>query len=132
MTYTVKSESLIRAKERAANVGSEADSFLNEFLDLSARTDSSGQTHYAVFLAAAVWLEQSPQYQLLSQAENGVKFTQMVSAIASLRSLQFGYDSRYQLVVPPGFEVAPLATTQTSMRERRVFGSSTLKTVVMP
>lgn len=129
MLYIVKADSLIRTKERAANAGAEADAFLNEFLDLSARTDSTGQIHFAVFLAAAVFLEQSPKYQMLSQAENGVKFTQMVSAIASLRALQLGYDSRYQLIVPPGFEVAEEATT--NMRSR-IFGSSTLRTVVIP
>lgn len=125
MLYTNKADSLIRTKERAANAGVEADAFLNEFLDLSARSDSTGIPHYAVFLSAAVYLEQSPKYQTLSQAENGVKFTQMVSAIASLRALQLGYDSRYSLTVPPGFGVQLSEVTTRS----RVFGSSTLKTV---
>ena len=125
MLYTVKADSLIRARERAANAGAEADAFLNEFLDLSARTDATGQIHYAVFLSAAVYLEQSPQFQQLSEAD-GVKFTQMVSAITSLRSLQLGYDLRYQLIVPEGFQV--IGTTKRS----HIFGSTTLKTVVIP
>lgn len=126
MQYIDKVSSLARAKERAANVGSEADAFLNEFLDLSARTETNGQIHFAVFLAAAVYLEQSPQFQQLSEAGD-VKFTQMVSAIASLRSLQLGYDMAYGLTVPDGFQVIGTTTPKA-----RIFGSSTLKTVVMP
>lgn len=125
--YTNKAESLIRAKERAANVGSQADAFLNELLDLSSGIDASGTTHYRVYYCAAVWLEQSPQFQLLKEAENGVKFTQMVSAITSLRSLQLSYDMRHGLVVPDGFQIIG-----TSVSKSRVFGSSTLRTVVTP
>lgn len=126
MQYTVKADSLLRAKERAANAGAEADAFLNELLDLSAGIDSSGTTHFRIFYCASVWLEQSPQFQTLSKAE-GIEFTQMVSAIASLRSLQVGYDLRYQLIVPKGFQIIATTTPKS-----RVFGSSTLKTVVTP
>lgn len=129
MPYTNKVEALIRAKERAANAGPEADSFLGEFLDLSAASDASEAIHYRVFLAAAVWLEQSPQFQLLSQAEDGVKFTQMKDAIASLRALQAAYDSVQGLTVPPGMTAV---ITTTKSRSPVAFGSSTLKTVVMP
>lgn len=107
--YSVKAEALVRAKERAANAGIEADPFMGEFLDLAARKDLSGIIHFPVFLCAAVWLEQSPQFQLLAKAENGIEFTQLKVAIASLRSLQAAYDAANMLIIPPGMEaVTPI------------------------
>lgn len=105
MPYLVKADALVRAKERAAGAGSDADAFLNEFLDLSSAVDLDGVTHYRPFLAAAVFLEQSPQFQQLSEAD-GVVFTQMKDAIASLRSLQLAYDLSQELTIPEGMEAA--------------------------
>lgn len=121
MHYTEKAAALVRAKERAANAGTEADAFLNEFLDLSAAKDAAGTTHYRPFLAAAVWLEQSPQFQQLSEAD-GVVFTQMKEAIASLRALQLGYDSAQELKIPAGLEAI------ASGRSLIPFPSTTIKT----
>lgn len=125
MQYTVKSESLIRAKERACDAGSEADPFLNELLDLSAGIDSNGVRHFRPYYSAALWLEQSPQIQMLSQADEAV-FTQMVTAIASLKALQASYDLAYALSIPPGFESVVQKTRS------HLFNTSTLPVVVVP
>lgn len=128
MPYLDKAEALVRSRERAANAGVEAEPFMNEFLDLSARKDAEGETHFAVFLTSAVWLEQSPKFQLLSQAEDGVKFTQMRDAIASLRALQAAYDAANMLVVPPGME----AIAPSSTKKLPLFNTQVLRTKVSP
>lgn len=125
MPYTDKPQALLRAKERAADAGTEADAFLNEFLDLSSAKDASQVTHYRVFLTAAVWLQQSPQFQQLSESD-GTKFTQMKDAIASLRALQSAYDSAQGLTIPLGFEAV------TPKSRPQYFGSSSLKVVATP
>lgn len=127
MPYTDKAQSLNRAKERAANAGPDADAFLSELLDFSAGIDATGTTHFRPMLCAAVWLEQSPQFQQLSEAD-GVVFTQMKTAIASLRSLQAAYDSAQKLIVPTGFEAVASALSN----KRSPFGTSMFKSVVMP
>ncbi len=127
MMYLVKTEALLRAKERAANAGIDADSFMGEFLDLSARKDINAAIHYAVFLTAAVWLEQSPTYQSLKQAENGVQFTQLLEVIASLRALQAAYDAANSLIIPPGFEA--IALEQTAVTP--IFSTRVLRTKVL-
>lgn len=127
MPYLIKAEALIRAKERAANAGIEADAFMGEFLDLAARKDLGGVNHFPVFLCAAVWLEQSPQFQLLSKAENGVEFTQLKVAIASLRALQAAYDAANMLIIPPGMEALPEKKAISSP----LFSTQILRTVAV-
>lgn len=121
MQYTVKQDALIRAKERAAGAGSESDIFLGEFLDFSAGVDTNGIVHYRPFLAAAVWLEQSPQFKQLKKADN-VEFTGMVEAIASLRKLQLAYDLAFRLSLPDGMAAAEPNTKLKSF----IFGTSGL------
>lgn len=125
MLYLDKAEALVRSRERAANAGPEAEPFMGEFLDLSARADDEGRTHFAVFLTSAVFLEQSPQFQQLSEAD-GVKFTQMKDAIASLRSLQAAYDAANMLLIPPGMEALAPATKKSPL-----FNTQVLRTKVM-
>lgn len=127
MKYLIKAEALVRSKERAANAGIEADAFMGEFLDLSARKDATGIIHYATFLTSAVYLEQSPQFQLLSEAEDGIKFTNLKVAIASLRNLQAAYDASNALIIPPGMEAIP--SVASSVSSNGLFSTRVLKTV---
>lgn len=126
MPYLIKAEALARSRERAANARIEAEPFMGEFLDLSARKDLDGVIHYAVFLTSAVYLEQSPQYQLLSDAENGIKFTNLRVAIASLRSLQAAYDAANVLIIPPGMEATE---PQIAKQSSSLFSTRVLRTV---
>lgn len=126
MPYLDKAEALVRSRERAANAGPEAEAFMGEFLDLSAREDLEGRTHFAVFLTSAIFLEQSPQFQQLSEAD-GVKFTQMRDAIASLRALQSAYDAANMLMIPAGME----ATSPTT-KNPPLFSTQVLRTKVSP
>lgn len=96
--YTNLSTALTRAKERASLTTSEGDSFLTDYLNIFTGVTPTNVIHYRPFAAAANYLEQSPQYQQLSQAGD-VKFTQMKTAIQSLYSLQNQYDVTYQLTV---------------------------------
>lgn len=117
----------MRSRERAANAGLEAEPFMGEFLELAARKDKEENVHFPVFLCAAVWLEQSPKFQLLKKAEDGVEFDQMRVAIASLRALQAAYDSANGLVVPPGMEaIAPSITKKSPL-----FSTQILRTKVL-
>ena len=128
MPYLDKTEALMRSRERAANAGPEAEAFMGEFLDLSARKDVDGATHFAVFLTSAVFLEQSPQFQLLSEAEDGVKFTNLKVAIASLRSLQAAYDAANGLIVLPGMEALPPVQASSNSG---LFSTRVLRTVAV-
>ena len=124
MPYLVKADSLLRAKERANNPGSTADAFLNELLDMSAGA-VGGVIHYRPMYCAAMFLQQDSSIQTLAKAD-GVEFTGLVTKISSLFGLQAAYDAQYQLVVPAGFEVLP------PTKARQIFGSVSLKTVVLP
>lgn len=126
MPYLIKAEALTRARERAANAGQDAEPFMGEFLDLAARKDLTGIIHFPVFLCAAVWLEQSPQFQLLLKAEDGVEFAQMKVAIASLRNLQAAYDAANGLIIPPGMEALPKVKETVSSG---IFSTRVLRTV---
>ncbi|MGL5926359.1 hypothetical protein [Chroococcidiopsis sp.] len=128
MPYLDKAEALVRSRERAANAGPEAEAFMNEFLDLSARKDISGNIHFAPFLTAAVWLEQSPQFQMLKKAEDGVEFDQMRVAIASLRALQAAYDAANMLMIPAGME----AVARVESKKLPLFSTQILRTKVSP
>lgn len=125
MPYLDKTEALVRSRERAASAGPEAEAFMGEFLDLAARKDLAGNIHFPVFLCAAVWLEQSPKFQMLKKAEDGIEFDQMTVAIASLRALQSAYDAANMLMIPAGME----ATSPTT-KKLPLFSTQILKTKV--
>lgn len=125
MPYLDKAEALMRSRERAANAGPEAEPFMGEFLEMSARKDLAGNIHFPVFLCAAVFLEQSPKFQMLKKAEDGVEFDQMTVAIASLRSLQAAYDAANMLMIPQGME----ATSPTT-KKSPLFSTQILRTKV--
>lgn len=128
MPYLVKGEALARSRERAANAGIEAEPFMGEFLDLSARKDISGIIHFAPYLCAAVFLEQSSQYQLLLEADS-VKFSGLAVTIASLRNLQAAYDAANALIIPPGMEAVP--PFKPSVSSNGLFSTQVLRTVAV-
>lgn len=103
------------------------DAFLTELLLMSAGKDATSVTHYRPFYCAARWLEQNRAAQQLSEAK-GVKFTGLVTPIASLYGLQADYDSANELQIPKGFEAVATATTQPHRR----FGTQSLVTKARP
>ena len=102
MTYTDLAASLARCKERSKATSAD-DAYLTELLELSAGKDASETTHYRPFLVAALYLEQNQSKQQISEAK-GVKFTGLVTPIASLLKLQLAYDQANKLTIPDGFE----------------------------
>lgn len=121
IAYTNLNDALARTIERTGGYAAETDApLLSELLQLSAATDANGTIHYRVFLVAALFLEQCPAVQTLLQAEDGVKFSQLVTTIASLRSLQSGVDAANGLAVPAGFEAA---TNDKKARSPKSFSS---------
>jgi len=119
IAYTDLAASLVRSKERCAGYATDTDNqLLTELLQLSAGLNIQDVTHYRPYLVAALFLEQSPQVQSLKEAD-GVVFSQLKDAIASLRNLQSAYDSSHNLTVPSGFEAgtkrSPLPFTSSSV-----------------
>lgn len=124
IAYTDLSAAIARATERACGYASTTDAaLLSELLLLSSAKEEDGTTHYRVFLVAALFLEQCPAVQTLLQAEDGVKFSQLTTTIASLRKLQAGYDNAQSLIIPVGFEaikpnraIAPFTSHSRDLR----------------
>jgi hypothetical protein len=111
IAYTILNDAIARSSERACGYATDTDTpLLSELLQLSAAPDNNDIIHYRVFLVAALFLEQCPAVQTLLQAEDGVKFSQLVTAINSLRSLQLSYDKTKGLFVPIGFEALIVKT----------------------
>ena len=124
IAYTNLNDAIARTIERTGGYAAESDApLISELLQLSAAADANGTIHYRVFLVAALFLEQSPAVQTLVQAEDGVKFSQLVTTIASLRSLQAGVDAANGLTIPAGFEAA---TNDKKVRLHKSFSSISL------
>lgn len=129
IAYTNLTNAIARTIERTGGYAAESDApLLSELLQLSAATDANGTIHYRVFLVAALFLEQSPAVQTLVQAEDGVKFSQLVTTIASLRSLQSGVDAANGLAIPAGFEAA---TNDKKVGSRKTFSSISIPVKVV-
>ncbi len=127
-SYTLLDEACARTIERTGGYASDSDApLLKELLQLTSAADPNGIIHYRVFLVAALFLEQSPAVQTLVQAEEGIKFSQLVTTIASLRSLQAGVDEANQLTIPVGFE----ALNNKIVRSQRRFSSISIPTKIM-
>lgn len=114
VAYTTFSNALARAKERTSGYATDAnDQLLTDLLQMSAAKDLGGNFHYRPFLVAALFLEQSPEVQLLEEADDAV-FTGLKIAIASLRELQSAYDHSNQLVISSGFEAIKTEAGQST------------------
>jgi len=122
VAYTVLSEALTRAKERATAPAS-ADAYMGELLELSAGLDTSGVKHYRPFYVAAKWLEQNRPDQSISEAD-GAKFTGMATPIASLLALQLAYDTANGVTPPPGFEAGSSSGTASNRRIPRSYSAA--------
>lgn len=110
--FIIKLEALGVAKERSGITGTLLDDLMEDYLDLSAGIeDPIGILHYRPFWVASFLIQQSRVDQALSAASDGVNFTQYKIPIQSLIYLQGGYDQKYSLIVPKGFEANLSAVT---------------------
>jgi hypothetical protein len=100
--YSDLTTALNRARERSTAKPSD-DGLLTEFLLMSAGTRlDNGAIEYRPFWAAAKFMRQSPKFQQIAAAEDGVKFTGMATPIADALETQRSLD--LALSVPLGFE----------------------------
>jgi hypothetical protein len=113
---------------RGLSPGIEYDPHLENQLLISAGKNPSNTTIYRPYYVAAKFLEQLRSQQVLSQAEDGVKFTGLAKPIESLLALQAALDLSLGLTVPAGFEVvlpqcvtcdSPTTTTRYRTRSHR-------------
>lgn len=120
---------LDRVKDRAAILSPEQDSYIEELLSVSAATTGESVVVYRPYYVAAYILEQDISKQQISSAGD-VDFTQLVTVIASLRSLQLSFDLANSLIIPPGMEVPSagelpttkgVASSTTAFRNSLVF-----------
>ena len=110
--YLSQPEALRVAKERSGITTNILDKIIGDYLDLSAGIeDPVNILHYRPFWVASFIIQQSRVDQALSAANDGISFTQYKIPIQSLVYLQGGYDQKYSLVVPRGFEANLSAVT---------------------
>ena len=110
--YIVKPDALGVAKERSGITDTVLDKIIEDYLDLSAGIeDPANIRHYRPFWVASFVIQQSRVDQALSAANDGVNFTQYKIPIQSLIYLQGGYDQKYSLIIPKGFEANLSAVT---------------------
>ena len=112
--------SLEIAKNRAEVTDiTKEESLLNLLEDTAGRSADGLKTVYRPYFAAARYLEQDHQTQKLSEAGD-VKFTNLVTVVASLYAQQAGLDGSYGLLIPDAF-LTPLA--QETRRGNVGFGT---------
>jgi hypothetical protein len=94
---------LDRAKERCQREDATNDEYLEELLVMSAGS-VLGVRHYRPFWVAARFIAQDPDIRDIAEASGEAKFTLAQPRIDELMTTQAGYDSAYDLTVPPGME----------------------------
>lgn len=106
-TFLNMSLAVERVKERSNISTPLQDAYIEELLNLSAgRTGEHSQVFRPYYVAAFI-LEQDVSRQQLTKAGD-VQFTQFVTVIQSLRSLQSSFDVAYSLILPPGMAILSL------------------------
>lgn len=136
--YTIKLEALEVAKSRSGISGTLLDNLIEDYLDLSAGIqDPLNIQHYRPFWVASFLIQQSRVDQSLIAANDGVQFTQYKIPIQSLIYLQAGYDQKYSLIIPRGFEANLSAiTAMINLRNPPAIntptGSVIVKTTINP
>lgn len=93
-----------RVKERSSLSSPVQDSYIEEILTLSAGSTPDQPLVYRPYYVAALILEQDVSRQQLTKAGD-VEFTQFITVIQSLRSLQYAFDLANKLTLPPGMEI---------------------------
>lgn len=99
--------SLERVKERSGISTPLQDGYIEELLNLSAGSTGEHSQVFRPYYVAAFILEQDVSRQQLAKAGD-VQFTQFVTVINSLRSLQASFDVAYSLILPPGMAILSL------------------------
>lgn len=126
-TYLDLGLSLARVKELAQITRPDRDQYLIDLLEAATGAATAHPKVFRPYLVAAVVLEQDIDRQQITEAD-GVKFTNLVGVIASLRSQQHSLDLALSLEVPTG--MLAIAPSPLSAPKVRHLGTQSFHTVV--